>query len=136
MDLLLKESLLAVLSVVMTEEADEATDALDPFLSLKKDKSLSLDLMLLILNTFRSLFENDTFELVDTSDTPDWMEDAIEGRLGAKVSCDGRIVLLRLLFRLSDELGLGLIGVDVGFCNEIEQLLLGFLGRPCCIHGD
>lgn len=91
MDLLLKDGLLSV------EEREEGIETTEPFISLSVDRSL-LDLILLILNTFRSLFDNETFEVVEASDS---IEDAIDGlRCGC---CD-------IVERLEG------IGVEFDFC--------------------
>lgn len=60
-----------------TMEEDDAIDELDPFLSAKEAKSPDEsedDLRLFILNTFRSLFDNDNFVLTDISDRIDAAE--------------------------------------------------------------
>ena len=69
-DLLLKDILLSFDIVEVTEEGIET---IEPFLSLSEDKSL-FDFILFILNTFRSLFENETLGVSDT------IEDEVEGR--------------------------------------------------------
>lgn len=58
-------------------EDDDAIDELDPFLSAREAKSPDEsedDLRLFMLNTFRSLLDNDNFVLTDISDRIDTPE--------------------------------------------------------------